>query len=82
MTQWERKSTSAANVQVRLKSIGVKALFDIRPKSETLLISTPLHLLFLRTRRHFSFEPLAGQRVGWGGIMRDDLIVIEGIINE
>jgi|GEM_PF-4266600 len=30
--------------------------------------------------RHFSFEPLAGQRVGWGReVAWDDLIVIEGI---
>jgi hypothetical protein len=24
-------------------------------------------LLILPPRRHFSFEPLAGERVGWGG---------------
>jgi len=39
-------------------------------------------MLGMGSDRHFSFEPLAGERVGWGGIMRDDLIVIEGIINE
>jgi hypothetical protein len=35
---------------------------------ETLFISTFLHLLFLPTRRHFPFEPLAGQRVEWVGV--------------
>lgn len=43
--------------------VGGRLLFHSSAENNR-LISTFLHLLFLLTRRHFSFEPLVDERVG------------------